>query len=60
MVKEYNEYMGGVDLNDQYKALYELDRKSKYRFYLRIFFDMMDTAVVNAALIFQKSVNDKM
>ena len=43
--------MGGVDLMDQRTAAYRLDRKSSVRFYLRIFFDLMDIACVNSYLI---------
>ena len=34
MVKIYNH---GVDLMDQYTAAYRLDRRARFRFYLRIF-----------------------
>ena len=34
VIHEYNHYMGGVDLCDQTKVIYEVDRKSKFRFYL--------------------------
>ena len=37
MVKIYNHGMGGVDLMDQYTAAYRLDRRARFRFYLRIF-----------------------
>lgn len=54
IVKEYNQGMGGVDLCDQYTAAYRLDRRSKFRFYLRIFFDLMDVSMVNSFLVFDK------
>ena len=38
--------MGGVDLIDQMKVTYEVDRRSKLYFYLRVFFDFLDIAVV--------------
>ena len=37
MVKIYNYGMDGVDLMDQYTAAYRLDRRERFRFYLRIF-----------------------
>lgn len=52
VIANYNKGMGGVDLIDQKKTYYELDRKSKFRFYLRIFFDLMDVACVNAFQIY--------
>ena len=42
----------GVDIMDQRTAAYRLDRKSYVRFYLRIFFDLMDIACVNSYLIY--------
>jgi len=48
----YNKFMGGVDLMDQKKITYEIDRKAKIKYYLRIFFDLMDIAVKNALCIF--------
>ena len=52
VVKLYNIGMGGVDLMDQRTAAYRLDRKSSIRFYLRIFFDLMDIACANSYLIY--------
>ena len=51
VVKLYNSSIGGVDLIDQRTAAYRLDRKSSVRFYLHIFFDLMDIACVNSYLI---------
>ena len=53
LVKLYNNGMGGVDIMDQKAAAYRLDRKSKFRFYLRIFFDLMDVALVNSFISFE-------
>ena len=52
--------MNSVDIHDQLKTSYEIDRKSRFRFYLRILFDLMDSVVVNAHVIFKKKVNAKM
>ena len=46
--------MGGVDLCDQMKVSYQVDRRSKFRFYLRIFFDFLDIGVVNSKIIHDK------
>ena len=49
VIKEYNNGMGGVDLFDQKMAAYNLDRKScNGRYYFRLFFDLMDIAVVHS------------
>ena len=47
--------MGGVDLSDQIKVTYEVDRRSKFRFYLRIFFNFLDIAVVNSKIVYNKT-----
>ena len=44
VIKMYNQGMSGVDLFDQRTAAYHLDRKSRVKFYLLIFFDLMDVA----------------
>ena len=46
-VKLYNSGMGGVDLMDRRTTSYCLERMSTARFYLRIFFDLMDIVRVN-------------
>ena len=56
MVKEYNTNMGGVDLSDQLKLCYEIDIRCRYKYYLRVVFDCLDTTVVNGYLNY-KSLN---
>ena len=46
--------MGGVDLSDQMKVTHEVNRRSKFRFYLRVFFDFLDIAVVNSKIVYNK------
>ena len=53
-IQEYNHFMGDVDLSDQMKVTYEVDRWSKFRFYLRVFFDFLDIAVVNSKIVYNK------
>ena len=52
VVKLYSSGMGGVDLMDQPTVTYRLDRKLSVRFYLRIFFDLMNIACVNNYVIY--------
>ena len=59
-VKRYSSGMGGVDLMDQRTAAYRLDRKSSVRFYLRIFFDVMDIACVDSYLIYNMKHSNKL
>ena len=44
--------MGSVDLSDQMKVTYEVDRRSKFRFYFRVFFDFLDIAVINSKIVY--------
>lgn len=50
-VAEYNRNMGGVDLHDQLNCYYSYDRKSK-RWWLRLFFHLLDIAVVNSFILY--------
>ena len=59
-VKLDNSGMGGVDPMDQRTAAYRLDRKSSVRFYLCIFFDLMDIACVNSYLIYNMKHPNKL
>ena len=59
IIKLYNTGMGGVDLLDQRVAAYRLDRKSKFRFYLRIFFDLMDIACTDGFIVFNMLYPEK-
>ena len=54
VIQEYNQFMGGVDLSDQMKNTYEVDRRSKFRFFCRVFFDFFDIAVVNSKIVYNK------
>ena len=46
--------MGGVEISDQMKVSYEVDRRSKFRFFLRVFFDFLDITVVNSKIVYKK------
>jgi hypothetical protein len=54
IIQDYNHNMGGVDLLDQKIVSYSLDRRSKIKFYLRPFFDLLDIAMVNSYVIWNK------
>lgn len=56
IIKEYNSYMGGVDLNDMLVSLYRIKHGVK-RYYLRIIFHLIDVAIVNAWLLYRKDCN---
>lgn len=54
VVAMYNKNMGGVDIMDQKKVCYEVDRKAKIKYYLRLFFDLLDIAMNNSYIIYCK------
>lgn len=56
IVKVYNSAMGGVDLFDMFQALYRLDHKSR-KWYIRIFYWIIASSVVNAWLRYRKDFN---
>ena len=46
--------MGGVDFFNQQTAVYKLDCKSSAgRYFLRLFFDLIDSSVVNSHSIYK-------
>ena len=51
--------MGGVDLIDQKKTTYELDRRATIKYYLRPFFDFRDAALLNSFTVFCKIMSDQ-
>ena len=54
IIKDYKSGMGGVDLLNQKTAAYKLDCKSSGgRYYLRLFFDLMDIFVVHSHAIYK-------
>lgn len=52
VVKDYNQAMGGIDLNDQLVAIYRTDIGTK-KYYLRVFQHLLDVCVVNAWLLYR-------
>ena len=52
VIKMYNSSMGDVDVIDQKAAAYRLDCKNKLIFYLRMFFDLIDIAIVNSHIVY--------
>lgn len=43
--------MGGVDWTDHLKQCYEIDRRSRTKYYLRMFFDLLDLSICNAFIV---------
>ena len=59
-IKVYNAHIDGVDLMDQLQSTYRLDRRSQFRFYLRLFFDLFDVACVNSYIIYKTLENKEL
>ncbi|KRZ74128.1 PiggyBac transposable element-derived protein 3 [Trichinella papuae] len=50
IIHEYNQHMGGVDLNNMLTRLYRIEHKSR-KWYRRVFFWMIGAAITNAWLL---------
>ena len=53
VVKAYNSNMGGVDIHDMLKTLYEIDHKSK-KSYMRIVYFLLSVSLVNGWLLMRR------
>lgn len=51
-VKEYNRFMGGVDLLDSFIGRHKILLKSK-KWYIRIFYYLLDVTVCNAWTLYR-------
>ena len=58
VANQYYNFMGGVDLIDQKKVFYQFDHRSKFKYYLRIVFDIIDIAIYNSHVIYTKLSGD--
>ena len=57
IIKISNARMGRVDVIDKKMAAYRLDRKSKFRFYLTVFFNLIRIAIVNSHIVYMNFRN---
>ncbi|GFT17592.1 chimeric ERCC6-PGBD3 protein [Nephila pilipes] len=58
IIEEYNKHMGGVDLLDSIIARHKILMRSK-KWYMRIFFHLLDLVIVNAWLLHKRVETDK-
>jgi len=56
-ILKYNEFMGGVDLSDQFCAYIETDRKS-LKWWKKLFFHIFDVSIINSWIIYKSYGND--
>ena len=57
-IDKYNKYMGGVDKAGQLVQYYQYNDHSK-KWWKRVFFHMLDVTLVNAYILYSKSITDK-
>ena len=53
VIEDYNTYMGGVDVFDQYVSSFRVLRKTK-KYWKTLFLDFIDVAAVNSYIAFQE------
>lgn len=53
MVTEYNKHMGGVDLFDMLKGLYDIDRRGR-KYYIRLCHYLYGVCAINAWLLYRR------
>ena len=56
IIKTYNYNLGGVDKSVQMIATRNWDRKAPGKFYLRLHFDYLEQAMVNAKMVYEANV----
>ena len=56
-ITDYNQYMGGVDLKDQLLQTYLIERKRLNKWYMKLFRRLLNSAVLNALIIYRENVN---
>ena len=56
-IRKYNQFMNGPDWCDEKKVTLEFDGRSKFRFYLQVFFNFLDIAFVNSKISYHKIVS---
>lgn len=53
---KYTQFMGGVDLSDQFCSYIETERKTKW--WKKLFFHILDVCIINSWIIYKKYGND--
>ena len=53
VIDTYNKTMGGADKSDQKKKAYEIDHRYNFKYYMRLFDNMLDTMILNSYLVYE-------
>ena len=54
IMQEYDSHVDGVDIYDQLKTTHQSDQESRFKYYLRIFFNIMVSVVAYAHMFYIK------
>lgn len=57
-IQDYNLFMGGVDLTDQYLSYYSLTQRRTIKWWKKVFWRMIDIAILNSWIIFRSNFPD--
>jgi Transposase IS4 len=60
VIGEYNRYMGGVDLADQRRLHCNSTIMGQHRWWLKLFFYLLDVGTANSLVLYNESMNEKM
>ena len=58
MIIDYNNYMGGVDLTDQYLSYYSMTTRRTLKWWKKVFWRLLDITIVNSWIIFRTNYPD--
>ncbi len=59
VIGEYNKYMGGVDLADQRRLHCNSTIMGQHRWWLKLFFNLIDVATANSLVLYQSTLNEE-
>jgi Transposase IS4 len=60
VIGEYNRYMGGVDLSDQRRLHCNSTIMGQHRWWLKLFFYLLDVGTANALVLYNETMKEKM
>ena len=58
MIIDYNNYMGGVDLTDQYLSYYSMTTRQTLKWWKKVFWRLLDITIVNSWILFRTNYLD--
>lgn len=55
VIRDYNSFMGGVDLNDQQCSTYLMERKRGMKWYIKVFRKLLNSSILNSLIIYRSN-----